>query len=218
MSYADQSWLGGLLTVLGSHSHAAYAVLFLGAFFETLFPFSLAVMGEVFFLAGALLAGVGTLDLWAVVVVLYGGGLLGDNASYWMGRHYGVSLYDRLGRWPLARRLAPVGSYEKGVQFFHRHGAAAVLAARLSGPLSWITPAMAGTFHLDYAIFLRFNALGVVLGIGQFIVVGYFFGSHLDDILAWLDRFGVTILAAILTAATAIAWRARSTSQAGTDP
>lgn len=214
MSYADPAWVGTLLTKLGSHSDALYAMLFLGAFFETLFPFSLAVMGEVVFLTGALLAGVGSLDLWAVVVALYAGGLLGDNASYWMGRHYGVSLFDRLAQWRLARRLVRAGSYERGVEFFRRRGAAAVLIARLSGPLSWITPAMAGTFRLDYGVFLRFNTLGVLLGIGQFIVVGYFFGSHLSDILGWLDRFGITIFACVLIAASAVVWRAFSTPQA----
>ena len=214
MSYADPAWASALLTKLGSHSDALYAVLFFGAFFETLFPFSLTVMGEAFFLAGALLAGVGTLDLWTVVVVLYAGGLLGDNASYWLGRHYGVSLFDRLARWQLARRLVPVGSYERGVEFFRRRGAVAVLVARLTGPLSWIMPAMAGTFHLNYGVFLRFNTVGVLLGIGQFIIVGYFFGSHLSDILSWLDRFGITIFVCVLVAASAVVWRALSTPQA----
>ncbi len=51
-------------------------------------------------------------------------------------------------------------------------------------------PALAGVFRLDYAAFTRFNALGVALGIGQFILIGYFFGRHLPELLAMMGRFG----------------------------
>ncbi|HTN94911.1 MAG TPA: hypothetical protein VMJ33_10035, partial [Gallionella sp.] len=78
--------------------------------------------------------------------------------------------------------------------------------ARLSGPLSWVMPAMAGMFRLNYATFLSFNTLGVVVGIGQFIIVGYFFGEYLSSLLEWIDRFGSVILALILTLIPACAW------------
>lgn len=207
MSSADIGFMGELLALLSAHDQAAYAVLFLGAFFETLIPFSLAVVGEVFFLAGAMLAGVGMLKLWAVLVVLFGGGLLGDNASYWIGRHYGDGFVDHLSRWPIARRLVRPGQYDRGREFFRRHGALAVFVARFSGPLSWVMPAMAGAFRLSYATFLPFNTLGVLIGISQFIVLGYFFGSHLPEILGWIDRYGMIIAAIVSTAVVAVAWR-----------
>jgi hypothetical protein len=57
-------------------------VLFLGAHFETVLPFSLFVPGEAFLLGGAMLggamlAGAGALDLGAVAAALWAGGLLG---------------------------------------------------------------------------------------------------------------------------------------------
>jgi membrane-associated protein len=67
-------------------------------------------------------------------------------------------------------------------------------------------PALAGVFRLHYITFLRFNSLGVVLGIGQFILLGYFFGTHLESILNWLDRFGLLILV-LVVGLSLIAWR-----------
>jgi membrane-associated protein len=200
MSFADITSPQQLAAVLSQQHQIAYAVLFLGALFETLIPFSLAVLGEIFFLSGALLAGMGVLDLWAVMAVLYAGGILGDNLSYWIGRRYGSSLFDRLAHWPLVGRLIHAENYQRGMAFFHRRGAMAVFTARLSGPLSWVMPAMAGVFRLDYRTFLRFNTLGVIIGIGEFIVVGYFFGAYLSSIRAWFDQFSVviTITAAII--------------------
>lgn len=206
MSFVDSASVEHMTAALGERDQLAYAVLFLGAFFETLIPTSLFVLGEVFFIAGALLAGMGILNVWAVLAVLYAGAILGDNASYWLGRRYGSSLFDRLARWPLVGRLVHNNNYRRGVTFFERRGAAAVFAARLSGPLSWVMPAMAGAFRLDYATFLRFNTLGIVVGIGQFIAVGYFFGEYLPSILYFADRFGSTILASLVTLLAAGGW------------
>lgn len=61
-------------------------------------------------------------------------------------------------------------------------------------------------FRLDYATFIRFNTLGFIIGIGQFVVEGYFFGAYLPSILAFAARFSTTILA-FLSALIAIgAW------------
>lgn len=193
MSFGDLLQLEPMTAFLSQYRTGAYAVLFFGAFFETLIPFSLAILGEVFFLSGALLAGLGALDIWVVMTVLYLGGILGDNASYWIGRRYGEGLFGRLAGWPLLGRWFGEANYDKGLAFFQRRGAVAVFLARFSGPLSWVMPALAGAFRLRYTTFLRFNTLGVILGISQFILLGYFFGSHLEAILSWLDRYGLLI-------------------------
>jgi membrane-associated protein len=193
MSFVDQLQPQQLAELLSHYRHTAYLVLFLGAFFETLIPFSLAILGEVFFLSGALLAGLGALNIWAVMLALYLGGILGDNASYWIGRRYGRGLFDSLAQWPLVGGLFRAENYERGMAFFQRCGAAAVFIARLSGPFSWVMPALAGAFHLNYGTFLRFNTLGVILGISQFILLGFFFGSHLDTVLDWFDRYGLPV-------------------------
>lgn len=215
MSFASFSSLDQLLAFLGTHSRWAYAILFLGAFLETVIPFSLVVLGELFFLSGSLLAGMGILDLWGVMAALYIGGILGDNASYWMGYHYGAGLFERLAHWPLLGRLVHHENYDKGVEFFRKRGALAVFTARLSGPLSWITPAMAGIFKLNYLTFLRFNTPAVVIGISEFVIIGYFFGNHLHDILFWMKNYApaaalvvVGLVALVLIVRRYFNWRA----------
>lgn len=206
MSFVDPASLETMAATLGEQREVAYGVLFLGSFFETLIPTSLVVLGEVFFLAGALLAGMGALNVWVVLGVLYAGGILGDNASYWLGRRYGVSLFEHLARWPLMGRMLHHGTYQRGVAFFERRGALAIFGARLSGPLSWVMPAMAGMFRLKYATFLPFNTLGVVIGIGQFILVGYFFGERLPTILGYVEHFGAAMIAPLLALIAAGTW------------
>jgi membrane-associated protein len=206
MSFVDFASLEYVTAILGKLDQLAYGVLFLGAFFETLIPTSLFVLGELFFIAGALLAGMGILNVWAVLAMLYAGGILGDNASYWLGRHFGLSLFEGLARWPVIGRLVHHDNYRRGVMFFERHGGIAIFMARLSGPLSWVMPAMAGVFRVDYPTFICFNTLGISIGIGQFIIVGYFFGAHLSSIFDFTARFGNIIIASLLTLLVTVGW------------
>jgi membrane-associated protein len=67
---------------------------------------------------------------------------------------------------------------------------------------------MAGVFELDYRKFLPFNTLGVLIGIGEFVVIGYFFGAYLHEILAWIERFGIAVVAVALIGIV-IFWRSR---------
>lgn len=198
MSFADFATFEQAISFLQQHQQTAYVILFAGALMETIIPFSLIVLGEVFFLAGAVLAGLGVLDVWVVMAVLFGGGILGDNLSYWLGYRYGNSLFDRLQHWPLIGRMIHQENYDKGVAFFEKRGAAAVFIARLSGPLSWITPALAGIFRLNYGTFVRFNTPAVIIGIGQFILLGYFFGSYIRPITAWLHHYGFAVVFVVL--------------------
>jgi membrane-associated protein len=198
MSFADFTSPAELLCLLANHRDTAYLVIFLGAFCETLIPLSFFVYGEIFFLAGAIMAGAGTLDWWAVTTVLYSGGILGDNASYWLGRLFGLRLFQVLAGWPLLGRLLRRVRYENGVAFFQRRGPLAVFLARLTGPLSWVVPCLAGAFRLNYPTFLVYNTIGVIVGIGQFLAVGYVVGNNLERISQTLGQVG-TIPLLLLT-------------------
>jgi len=206
MSSVDLTAIQYLSDALREHERLAYVALFLGSFFETLVPVSLFVLGEVFFITGALLAGMEVLNVWLVLTALYAGGILGDNASYWLGRRFGEPLFELMVRMPLVGRLAHYENYRRGVEFFERRGAFTIFAARLSGPLSWVMPAMAGMFRLNYITFIRFNTLGVMLGIGQFIVVGYFFGAYLPAIVDYAGRYGSIIFSIVLASLGLAAW------------
>ena len=49
-------------------------------------------------------------------------------------------------------------------------------------------------------------ALGVILGIGQFIVVGYFFGAYLPKIVEYAERYGTTFFSLLLVSLGLAAW------------
>ncbi len=208
MSCAEDGALAYALATVQAHPLWAYPALFLGACLETLVPLSLVVPGELVFLCGATLAGTGALKLRGVLAALYGGGLLGDNGSYWIGRCYGTGLWQQLERSRWLRPLVRPDSYPRGVEFFRRRGAWAVFAARLSGPLSWIVPALAGSLQLDYATFVRFNTPAVLIGISEFVLAGYYLGAHVAALCIGLPGEAAAA-AALLTLAAVLLVRRR---------
>jgi len=177
------------ITFLIHHKELAYVLLFMGSMFETIIGFSFFIYGEIFFLSGSILAGMSILNIWYVMVVLYAGGIFGDNISYFLGRRYGLSFYTKLKNVRFLKKFINKQNLSRGVRFFRKYGAMSVFFGRLLGPISWITPFVVGTYKLEYKKFLPYEMMGVIIGIGQFIIVGYFFGRHFDVVLRVAETY-----------------------------
>jgi len=169
-----------LIEILQNSENIAYLILFMGSMVETIIGLSFLFFGEVFFLAGGILASAGTLDIKKVIIVLYLGGIIGDNISYFIGRKYGIKLYETFSKYRLFKRIINKKNYDKGVSYFIKKGPVSVFLARFMGPISWITPFISGVYNMNYKKFFIYNFFGVIFGIGQFIVAGYFGGKYIN--------------------------------------
>ncbi|MDO8231664.1 MAG: DedA family protein [bacterium] len=178
---------GQVSAFLSQHELLSYTVLFFGSYFETLIGVGFFVYGEMFFIPGALLAGAGILNIWIVTSVLILGGVLGDSSSYLIGRRYGISFFNE------HNKIFNHTNYQRGLSFFESHGTKAIFLSRLLGPVSWITPFLAGTYGVPYTKFLGYNIAGVTVGIGQFLIIGYFFGSSYDTIISVIKDDAVVV-------------------------
>lgn len=180
-------------TFLAAHTLPSYTVLFLGSYFETLIGVGFFIYGEIFFIPGALLAGAGVLNIWIVALTLIAGGVLGDSSSFVLGRRWGTSIFKE------HNKIFNHTNYQKGLDFFAKYGTKAVFFARLLGPVSWITPFLAGTYKVPYQKFILYNIAGVTVGIGQFLIIGYFFGANYQAALSVIKNDsaivgGITVL------------------------
>jgi len=193
--------LSSLLGFLSEYSHIAYFVLFLGAYFETLIGPGFFIFGEIFFLSGAIAAGAGLLNIWLVSFLCILGGILGDSSSYLIGRKFGRKMFKK------KRKFLSFENYQKGERFFKRYGTKGIFLARLLGPLSWITPFLAGVYGIAYKEFIKYNLPAVVVGIGEFMVVGYLFGMSYNRVFPAVQRY--VFLAASLVLVAGIIFVAR---------
>ncbi|WP_299934716.1 LssY C-terminal domain-containing protein [uncultured Pelagimonas sp.] len=179
----------------------AYALLALVAFCDTLIGVGFFVFGEFAFLAsGAAFSATGT--VWPAVVVL-AFAWAGDLASYQIGARYGARLSLRyLNR--LKRRTA----WRKAKLALETKGAAFVVVSRLLGPVAWITPFLAGAMKMPRRSFAPAAALGVFLGVGQFLVYGAVGQRALDHALPFIsNHIGAIALVLSVLLASIFVWR-----------
>lgn len=193
--------IGSFTHWLEHHLEISYLVLFFGAYFETLIGTCFFIPGEIFFISGSVLAGAGVLSLPFVIIALMLGAAAGDTSSYFVGRRVGPSLFKE------GRVVLSLENYRKGERLFAKYGTKAVFFARLLGPLSWVTPFLAGIYQVPYRSFLAYNIPGVVIGVGQFIIVGYLFGAHYGDFAPWFFARPVTLSIIVLALIALVFWR-----------
>ncbi|WP_104040873.1 LssY C-terminal domain-containing protein [Vibrio hyugaensis] len=150
--------------------------LFFGAFLDATIGPNLFVPGEPFLLAAGYQLHQGI--IWGVIAVL-SGGWLGDQLSYFIGRRSGSKAQRALIRWQVKTRR-PIARCRL---LMKKRGNAILIFARLLGPVAWVVPFMAGSVNIAWKRFTLCSSIGLIFGIGQFVLVGYLLAAGLQ---AWL--------------------------------
>ena len=167
--------------------------LFFGAFFDATLGTCFFVFGEAFFLmAGGLLFADGA--LWAVAAV-FSGAYAADQAGYLLGRQARPWFH----RFVLARR-ARRAALRRTRLLLRRHGIKAVAASRLLGPVAWFMPPVCGSTGMPWHRFAIGSAIGVTLGVGMFVALGWLTAWGADrgdiDVEAFIEAYKWPLLAA----------------------
>ena len=153
--------------------------------------------GEIVLVSAALLAsreGLGISPLWVGVAATIGA-IIGDTVGYPIGRRFGMTLFEKLGRrFP---KHFGTGHVALAKQLFARWGVWAVFFGRFIALLRILAGPLAGALHMRYRYFLAANATGAVCWAGGTTAVVYFLGLAAEK---WLSRFSwvALVLAVVL--------------------
>jgi undecaprenyl-diphosphatase len=193
-----ESLLSDLMEWLKLHPHWAGLVVMIVSALESFLVVGLFVPGTVvMFGIGAMIAA-GSMELlptlgWAIV-----GAVLGDGASYFIGRHYHQHLRVM---WPFRNHPRMIA---RGVDFFHRHGGKSILLARFVGPVRPLVPAVAGMLNMPVRRFLVINILSAFIWAPVYIVPGILFGASLGVAMEIAGRLAVLLV--VLLAVLWLSW------------
>ncbi|MCI0507202.1 MAG: VTT domain-containing protein [Gammaproteobacteria bacterium] len=192
----DLSTIQPLLDWITRHPELAGLIVFLVAAGESLALVGIAVPGMVFMLGIGALVGLNAIDLWQALFWAAAGAIVGDWASYWLGRHFDQQLRHI---WPLSRypKLIP-----QGEKFFKRHGGVSVLFGRFVGPLRPIIPAVAGIMHMPQGKFYFINVVSALLWAPVVILPGVAFGESIQLASEVFLRLIAVIVILIILAVT----------------
>jgi membrane protein DedA with SNARE-associated domain len=166
--------------------------------------FGVPVPGETVLILGAVYAGARRLNVFLVGLLAFLGAIIGDNIGFAIGHFGGRRLVERFGRYIF---LTPE-RLSRATGFFERHGGKVITVARFVEGLRQANGIIAGITGMHWARFLGFNALGAALWVAVWTSVGYFSGSHIEEIYREATRYDTYL--AIVVGVALIAYLARA--------
>jgi membrane protein DedA with SNARE-associated domain len=137
-------------------------------------------------LAAGAVSGLGELNLGWVLVTAAAAALPGHLLLYEIGLRRGGSVLNLACR----MSLEPDSCVRRTEQLFARHGARALLFARLVPALETVAPALAGVFRMRFGHFLAYSISGTLIWSFLFVGLGYVLDQHLVTISQLAGRLG----------------------------
>lgn len=202
------AWLDIILGFVSVHG---YVATFFGGLLENVFIIGGFMPGETVVMAVSFLASrtreLSPVVIWFVSVL---GTMAGSNVSYVIGHRGGRPMLLRIGR----RFPKFEGGIFKAEEYFELHGSKTIFISRFTAGFKNWMPTIAGATRMRLPIFELYTLLSAIVYSTGLVIIGYYFGSQMDVIVAWFKRAGVW---ATLTAVAVLAvyigfrvWRSRS--------
>ena len=181
------SFIHALAPVINTYGYFAVGGLIL------LEDFGIPAPGETVLIGAAFYAGLGQLNIFMVILVGIIGALIGDNIGFAIGNYGGHPLVERFGKYVF---LTPE-RIKKAEDFFNRRGGWIVAVARFVEGLRQINGIVAGLSEMRWPKFITYNAIGAVLWVSVWSIIGYYGGSHIQTFLRYELYFTIVALIAI---------------------
>ena len=149
-----------------------YAALFGVVYSETGLLVGFFLPGDSFLFTVGVVAGLGALNLVAVLLLLMAGAMLGDSTGYLLGRRTGPRIFSR----PDSRFFKQV--YVKRTRaYYERYGGKTVAIARFVPIVRTFASFMAGVGEMPYLRFLPYSVCGGIGWVFLMTMLGYGLGS-----------------------------------------
>lgn len=157
--------------IIGDYGITIYLILFVVIFIETGLVFAPFLPGDsLLFVAGAF-AALGSLNIFALLILLMLAAVAGDTANYWIGHFLGGKIA-AFHKFPINER-----HLRKTQEYFQKHGGKTIILARFIPIMRTYAPFVAGAGRMHYGKFFYFNVIGAVLWVASCTLAGYFFGN-----------------------------------------
>src|ERR1700692_97627 len=164
------AYLSDITDFIAMHPQYAAAAVFLLAFSEAVPIIGTVVPGSTLIVAVSALAIEAEISPWLLLVAAIKGAIVGDGASFWLGRRCHREI---LQRWPLNQFPRLIARSEA---FFNRYGGASVFLARFTAVVRAFVPLIAGIVQMPARQFYVANILSAVVWAPAHVFPGVVFG------------------------------------------
>ena len=175
------------------NSYLAYAMLFISAFVENIFP---PIPGDTVTLIGAYLVGTGHLNYLGVLVSTTAGSVVGFMALFLIAFWLEWKVVERYNfKWIQRTHIDRVQAW------FQKYGYRVILANRFLSGVRSVISITAGLSKLKISVVFLLSFLSALIWNGLIISAGAFIGDNWQDIESYLKLYNQIIIIGLLIAA-----------------
>ncbi len=156
-----------LTEIVNTYGLLSYLLLFAVVFIETGLVFVPFLPGDSLLFAAGAIAAISSLNIYALIVILWVAAFLGDTANYFIGKLLGKKLSSRVNQEYLTRTQ----------EYYKKYGGITIFLARFIPIIRTFAPFVAGLGKMDYKKFISYNATGGLIWVLLFTLSGYFLGN-----------------------------------------
>jgi membrane-associated protein len=170
-----------MFDVLAIIKTVGYLGLFGIIFAESGLMIGFFLPGDSLLFAAGFLASQGVLNIAILLPLLFCAAVVGDNLGYWIGKKTGKKIFKKEDSLFFHKN-----HLVRARIFFEKHGPKAIILARFIPVIRAFAPVLAGVGEMKYRSFFIFNIAGGLLWAVAIPLLGFYLGSAIPNIDAYL--------------------------------
>lgn len=161
----------------------------------------LPIPEDISLICAGYLAHLGIVDVHTVFALCFAAVLIGDGLAFGMGRWCGQAML----RWGRTQRHFSPRKQRRVRAYFRKFGSKVIFIARFLPGVRFSIFFSAGMLRVKPTVFFVYDTLAAVVSVPALVYLAYYFGEHIDHVIAWTRRSEYGILALAIAVGLVVA-------------